>query len=496
VKSGRAAALLLAGAAALALSACASGARKPDLTLPATYEAPAGTAQVTGSALDKWWLIFGDEQLNTLEEQAILASPDVKAQIARLREAAATRNSQIWQTFPTGDLTGGAGYTNTSGIGGGGAADRLFPVGGVSQDDHLDFKVTWEMDFFGALADARRVAKADYAASQFDIESAHASLVANVADSYFQARGLAIQLNDANETLRIETELLRIATIKAERQIGPQSDADRLAGDQAQARSQVASLQAQQHAAQRLLLILVGRGPEPVENLPLTADVPDPPPLPEAVPGELLTRRPDVREADEKMRSAALKSKLTKEELFPNLTLQPALGIAHQVAPGVGVAETVLGLLFTPQEQTTNTKYWSLGANLDQPILDIPRLLQDAKAQTARTEQAVIAYEKAVQDAYGDAENALVALSADETRIKILEDGEKRARRAYDAEQIRYKAGIDDVTALLSAEQTWRTDRTDLTAERVQALRRAVQTYKALGGGWDYETTKTATRSP
>jgi len=495
VKFGRAALILLASAAALAVQGCASGARKPDLNLPAAYEAPAGTADLSPKALDDWWLIFGDEELNGLEAQALKASPDVKTQIARLKEAAATRNSNILQTFPTGDLTGGASRQTTNNIGGG-AANDLFPVGGVTDDDHLDFKVSWELDFFGALADARKAARADYAASRFDIEAARASLVANVADSYFQARGLAIQLDDANETLRIENDLLRSTTIKAERGLGPESDADRIAGDAAQARSQVEDLKSQQHAAARLLLILVGRGTESVENLPLAADVPDPPPLPKAVPGELLARRPDVREADEKMRSAAIRTKLAKEELFPNLTLQPALGLAKEVAPGVGVLQSALGLMFFPQEQTTTTDYWSVGVNLDQPVLDIPRLLQDAKAQGARTEEAVVAYEQAVQTAYGDAENALVELSSDETRIGVLEDGEARAKRAYDAERTRFKLGIDDITTVLSAEQTWRTDRTELTAERVQALRRAVQTYKALGGGWDYETTKTASRSP
>ncbi|HZZ89028.1 MAG TPA: TolC family protein [Caulobacteraceae bacterium] len=492
MKSGRAALLLLAGAAAL--QGCASGVRKADLTLPTAYEAPAGAAQLTSLQLDRWWTIFGDDQLNVLEEQALKNSPDAKTQIARLQEAAATRNSDILQTFPTGDLTGGATKTTTSAIDA--PKHDLFPVGGVTRNDHLDFKVSWELDFFGALRDARQAARADFAAIQFNVESARASLVANVADSYFQARGLAIQLDDATETLRIENQLLRSTTIKAERGLGPQSDADRIAGDAAQAKSQVENLKAQQHAAQRLLLILVGRGPEPVENLPLAASVPDPPPLPEAMPGALLVRRPDVREAEMRLRSATLRTKLQKEELFPNLTLQPALGLARNVAPGVGVIQNAAGLIFFPQTQTTSTDYWAIGVNVDQPVLDIPRLLQDVKAQSARAEQAVIAYEKAVQTAYGDAENALIALSADEVRIKILTDGEARARRAYDAARTRFAAGVDDITAVLSAEQTWRTDRTELTAERVQALRRAVQTYKALGGGWNYETTTTAARSP
>jgi outer membrane protein TolC len=220
--------------------------------------------------------------------------------------------------------------------------------------------------------------------------------------------------------------------------------------------------------------------------------VPDPPPLPQAVPGEILVRRPDVREAEERVRAATLQTKLAREQLFPNITINTALGIARQIAPGVGVASLV-PLILTPQTQTTNTNYWSYGLGVAQPVLDIPRLLQDAKAQGARAEEAVVAYEQAVQNAYGDAENAMVRLSADERRIKLLEDGEARARRAYDAARIRYEKGLDDITPVLSAEQTWRSNRSQLTAERVQALRRAVQTYKALGGGWDYQTTTTAT---
>src|ERR1700733_12167174 len=87
VKTGRTALLLMASAAALALAACASGARKPDLTLPAAYEAPAGTQALSVAALDRSWLIFGDAELNTIEDQALARSPDVKSQIARLREA-------------------------------------------------------------------------------------------------------------------------------------------------------------------------------------------------------------------------------------------------------------------------------------------------------------------------------------------------------------------------------------------------------------------------
>ena len=493
MKIARAATILLTGAVTLALGACASGARKPDVSLPQAFQAPAGAQDLSAQQLDHWWLIFGDEELNQLEAQALAGSPDVKTEIARLQEAGQVEKSGIWQTYPTGDITAGASRKVTKPIGG--APSSLIPIGGVDEDFHADFRPSWEVDFMGALREERKAVRADYAATRFNVEAARATLVADVADQYFVARGLAIQLEDQKEQLQIETDLLNSATVKLQHGLGPRSDADRIAGDLAQAKSQMDGLQAQIHAAQRTLLILIGRGAEPVENLPLVADVPDAPPLPKTVPGDLLKRRPDVREADERMRAAAIRTSLAKDELFPNLTFVPALGIAREVAPGVGLI-SLIPLILAPQQQATNTQYWSLGASLDQPVLDIPRLLADAKAQSARTEQAVIAYEQAVKNAYGDAENAMVLLASDERRVKILADGEVRARRAYDDGRLRYNLGIDDVTSVLSAEATWRTDRTLLTGQRVQALRRAVQTYKALGGGWDYETTQQASRAP
>ena len=94
--------------------------------------------------------------------------------------------------------------------------------------------------------------------------------------------------------------------------------------------------------------------------------------------------------------------------------------------------------------------------------------------------------EKTVQTAYGEAENALVTLAASERGAGVLAAGEARAHRASDAARRRYGMGLDDITSALSAETAWRTTRSALTSARVQALRQAVATYKALGGGWAY----------
>jgi len=473
-------AILLALAAPL--WACATAPhRAPDVRLPAAYEAPAAAAALSPAQLDRWWLLFDDPRLNALEDEAARYSPDARTAAARVLEAKATRDSQTAQTLPTGNLAGNISRQRAYNIGG--ASNQLFPVGGTTDSQTLNFNVSWELDLFGRLATARKVANADLAATRFDIEGTRASLAASVADNYFQAKGDAIQLQDARESVRIESDLEAIALKKATVGLGAATDADRVAGDLSQAKAQVQDLAAQLHIAQRQLLILVGRGIAPTASLPVEAAAPDAPRPPAAIPGDLLARRPDVREAEAHLRSEAGTARLRHLAIFPTFTLLPGLGLSRTVSPGVTFIPPAT---LIPAQQSTSLGFWTLGAGVSVPVLDIPKLLYDAKAEDARTEQAVIAYEKTVQTAYGEAENALVNLGAGERAVEVLTAGEARAHRASEGARKLYAMGLDDLTTALSAEQAWRTTRSALTAERVAALRRAVQTYKALGGGWAF----------
>jgi NodT family efflux transporter outer membrane factor (OMF) lipoprotein len=472
------------------LGACQTTREPPHVVMPTAYEAAGGAAALAPVQLDRWWLLFRDPQLEALEDEAFRLSPDARTAAARILEARAVRGSQIAQTLPTGDVSGKLSHQSASNIGAG-SSDNLLPVGGITDSRTLNFDVSWEVDLFGRLAVARKVAKANYAAARFDVEGARASLAASVADNYFLARGLAIQLADARETARIQAELEKVAAEKADLGLGAASDADRVAGDLAQANAQVETLEAQLHAAQRQLLILVGRPFEPTANLPANAEVYEPPATPAAVPGDLLARRPDVRESEEKFRAEAGTAKLRHLAIFPTFTLLPGLGLSSVSSPGVGF---IPPSTLIPQQQTTSLGFWSVAGGVTVPVLDIPRLLYDAKAEDARTEQAAIAYEKTVQTAYGEAENALVALAASERGANVLAAGEVRAHRASEAARRRYGMGLDDITATLSAETAWRTTRSALTSARVQALRQAVATYKALGGGWAYAATSPRTQ--
>lgn len=460
-------------ATAVALSGCVTPAPKVDARLPAAYEAPAGKPLAT-ETLDQWWTTFNDPVLNDLVATALAQAPDARLAAARLEEARAVRSGQIRQLYiPSTPLTGSAKRTDTdiidqSGTGG-------FTQGGVSKTYSANFDVSWELDLIGRRRAARGVVDNDLAAARFVYEGARAALAANVAQSYFEARGYAVQLEDARQNARISQSLYDVAAEKGRRGLSATSEGERTAADLAQAQAQVAQLEAQLQASRRSLLILVGKGVDPLANLPIDPVLATTPPIPAAAPGELLARRPDVREAAARLASASGNLNVNELALFPTLTLTPGVGLSKSVSPS-----------FLQQGASTSTtsSAWTLGANLSIPVLDIPKLLSDIKAQGARVEQAAITYEQTVQQAFGEAENALVQLDADQRRVALLAAGERRAAVAYEASRKGYAAGLTDLTTALQAEQSWRGARTALTGAQTQALQRAVQTYKALGGGW------------
>jgi multidrug efflux system outer membrane protein len=459
--------------ASLALAACASTPTS-DVRLPSAFEAPQPTP-AGAVELDRWWTAFDDPQLTTLIEQTLAANPDARSAAARLAEVRAARSSALLSFLPQGDLDASARRTQTEQLSGTPINIPGFSNTGRSEAYSANFNVSWEIDLFGRIFAARRAANADVAAARFGYEGARAALAAQVADSYFAARGLAIELADARETERIQRSLYDVLTQRGQRGLTPTSEADRVAGDLAQARAQAAGLEAELQVARRSLLILAGRIVEPTANIEVVPNVGRPPPAPATLPSQLLERRPDVREAQARVTAAAGRVDVARLAFFPTFTLTPGLGWSKTSQPGF-------------ESETSN---WSIGGGVTQPILSIPRLLADLRASNARTEQAVAAYEKAVQTAFGEAEAALVRLDADHRRVALLTDGEARAGRAYRAARLGYDRGLTDLQTVLSNEQAWRATRTQLTSSQVQALRRTVQAYKAVGGGWAADTSST-----
>jgi len=451
---------------ALTVSACASSRPlpAPQVQPPAAYEAPRGPAGLSEAALDQWWTLYGDTQLEQLVARALASSPDARDAIAKLEQAAAVRDQAIAQLYlPTSTASGTGSVTRTDVLSGG----SPFAQGGTATSLSGTFSASWEVDVWGRRSAARESTNADFYTAAMTFEATRTSLAASVAQGLFQARGIALQLRDAVETARINRELARIAQVKANTGLGARADMDQTAANAQAADAQVESLTAQLTAARRGLLVLIGQGFDPLDSLTATATVGAAPPTPDTLPGELLRRRPDVRAAESRLASATAALKVNELALLPTFKLNPGVTLTKTTGPFAATSTA-----------------WSIGANLTAPVLDRPRLLAAIRAQHAVAEQTVIAYEKAVQTAYGDVETALVYLDSDRRRVAILTEAEARARSAAEKARLGYSRGVNDLTTALQAETSWRNVRTQLTNAQATLMQRSVQVFKSLGGGW------------
>ena len=471
--------LATAGVAVLGLCACASNkpVRMPNTHLPAQFSQQ-GQA---GVALDHWWAVYNDAELTGLVEDALATAPDAKLIQQRLLEARATRSSQIFSAYPTGNLVGKANRADTTQLSGG----NVFSVPGQSTTYSGQFDVSWELDLFGRTGTARRAVDNNYAATRFSIEASRASLAASVADSLFNIRGIAQQLSDARDAQTVAQRLNKSAQVKAEHGLVAQLDVDRTGADMAQANAAVVQAESDFATSRRTLLVLLGRGGDAVGSIPANPVTYAPPPAPRTLPGQLLERRPDVRQAEQQLYLAIAQLKIDRLALFPKFTINPGAGLTDLQSIGItGFSQAAGAPVISIGTNSSKTSSWQIGGTLTVPVLNRPQLLATARASGAKAEEAVITYEKTIQTAFGEADNLLVQYAADQQRLTLLSAGEHQAQAAYTNTKLLYDRGLTDLTTLLQAEQAWRNARTAATNARTQALRRSVQAFKAVGGGW------------
>jgi NodT family efflux transporter outer membrane factor (OMF) lipoprotein len=439
------------------------------VSLPTSFESKPAVTANQGVSLDRWWDDFHDPQLTGLISTALERSTTARLAYARIMEARALRSLDRASTLPSGSLSGTATLQGSEALWGAGVSQ------GGQDSYRANFTPNWEVDVFGRLAAIRDRADLDYAASALDFHAARLALAADVAVSLFQSRFIAAQLVDAQDALRIAKELADAAALGQSHGITAGQDVARLTADVASAEAEVARLSGNLQSARRSLLILIGDPAAPTDSLPIEAKLDAPPAVPGIAPGALLTRRPDVLSAEIALQSAAQTVQIDRLALFPQFNIQPGIGLA---ATGDPVA--------------AGTGLWSLIAGFTLPVLDRARLLAALRVSEARGQQAVIGYERAVQAAFGEAENSLTGVTTDQRRTQQLERATRDAKFAFDAARKGYAAGLTDLTTLIQIERVWLQNRSSLNGARASLLIDTVNAIRALGGGWDPEVSLAA----
>jgi multidrug efflux system outer membrane protein len=458
------AAKLLTFCLAFVLAACATQTKPPTFELPEQMNAPA--AEFAG--LDRWWMLFNDAQLTALIEEALQNNLDLRAAVARIDEARATLAIARSSLFPSLDASAQAARSRRSGA-------TPFAFGPpISTVYDAGLRSAYEVDLWGKLRAGRSAAEAQWYASRYSAQTVRMALAAQVASTYFNLRALDAELSVARATLATRVENLRLQRSRYSAGVANEFEVQQADAERAAVAALVPALERAVAQAESALAVLAGRSPRGVYT-PVVArgaeleKVSAPPEVPSGLPSDLLARRPDLRSAEANLASADARIDEARAQYFPSLSLTASYG---------GESTELSDLLTAP------ARVWSIAGGLLQPIIGIARIGAQVDAATARREQAVIAYQQAVQSAFRDAHDALAAHRS--ARAVFVAQEERRAAlaEALRLADLRYRNGYSSYLEVLDAQRNLlaaERERLNALRDRQTAL---VDLYKALGGGW------------
>jgi multidrug efflux system outer membrane protein len=292
--------------------------------------------------------------------------------------------------------------------------------------------------------------------------------VAQVAGAYFELRELDHRLGIARSTVAAFQETLDLFTRRLEGGAASALETARARAALASAAATVPNLERQIHAQENLLSFLLGRNPGPIERGADLAGQPLPPAIPAGLPSNLLERRPDILEAEQRLVAANVEVGVATANYFPTFSLTGMLGV---IAPQVN-------------QYANGGKTWSAGAALSLPLFQGPKLKYQKEAAVAQWEQARLRYQATVSAAFGEVSNALVAYRNYAEMETELARSVAALQEAVGLVQQRYTAGLSNYLEVLDAQQQLFPAQNALSQARLARLQTLVQLYKSLGGGW------------
>jgi len=479
----RAATALLCSVVLLLLPGCVVGPKyhRPSVDTPGTFKEVTPddlkkmdgwkVAQPQDSALHgKWWEIFGDPQLNALEEQVSISNQNVASAFANFMAARALVRQARAQYFPT--LTVGASATRQRAVTTGTNGQ---PAGATFNDFSLPFDASWTPDLFGRVRNLVRAAAANAQASAADVENTRLTAQAELAVDYFQLRG-----QDALKQLLDSTVVAYEKSLELTRALYETGiDSDEAV---AQAETQLEATRALDtnlgilRAQYEHAIALLAGKPASSFSIAIEPLKTPPPAIPFGVPSQLLERRPDIAANERLMAQANAQIGVARAAYFPTVTLSASAGFNSQKASSW---------------LTWPSRFWSVGSAISETIYDGGLRRATVEQYRAQYDQTVANYRNTVLTAFQQVEDHLSGLRILSQEIQEQDVAIQSAQRSLKLATDRYRLGIDPYLNVITAETTLFSNQQTAVNLRIQQIVDSVQLVEALGGGWDASTLPT-----
>ena len=465
----RAAALIALG---LPLAGCTVGPNyvRPPADVPPAYKEAASpgfeSAQPSDAlAKGKWWEIYGDSQLNSLEEQVSVSNQSLRAAQAQFAQARAAVQVARAAYYPTVSGSGSASRTRQSQNG---------PLFGASSpinynDFQLPIDASWEPDVWGRVRRTVEAARSEAQASAADLANVDLSLHAELALDYFELRGLDSQKKLLDSTVVSYEKALELTNSRFTGGIASAVDVAQAQTQLETTRAQDEDVDVQRTAFEHAIAVLIGKPPADFSQMPTPLTAP-PPPVPASLPSELLERRPDIAAAERRVQEANAQIGVARSAYYPQFTL---------TGDG-GFESSRLGTLLQGP-----AGFWALAGSAAELIFDGGERHGMTAEARAGYDESVDNYRQTTLSAFEDVEDNLAALRILQGEARTQDAAVAAAEHSLDLSITRYKGGVANYLEVTTAQSAALSDEraaVDILTRRMAA---SVLLIKAVGGGWN-----------
>jgi multidrug efflux system outer membrane protein len=465
--------LITAGFVVSLLAGCTVGPNyhRPVSQTPDTFRgAEPSPAPPPSSLADlKWFEVFRDEKLQDLVRIALDQNYDLRDAVARVDAARANLGITRSAQFPQVSAAGAVNIDRLS-------RDGVTPIPAAllpSQDRNWGEAslnlLSFEVDLWGRLRRSSEAARANLLSAEENRKAVVTTLVSDVATAYLSLRELDNELEISERTLASRQASLELTRARQSGGVATLLDlreAEQLVYTAAQT---IPVLKQQIEQTENNISLLLGRPPVGVIRGGALIQQELPPSIPAGLPSDLLERRPDIREAEQNLIAANAQIGVAKAAYFPQVSLTGFLG---------GQSTQLVNLFGGPQ------RAWRFAPQLTQPIFSAGRIKAGVRLAEAERNSSLAQYGKAIQTAFTEVSNALIAHQRvresrvqQEALVTALQD---RVRLAY----LRYRGGVATLLDALIADTDLFQAEVALSRIQLSELISVVQLYKALGGGW------------
>lgn len=460
--------LALAAVAMLAGCSMIPAYERPAAPVPASF--PNATPTAANTALPPWRAYFSEPRLQQLIELALNNNRDLRIAILNVEQARAQFQVRRAAQYPAVGLAANASRAPASGSG---DLTNSFSVG---------LAVTaWELDFFGRVASLKEQALAQYLATEEGRNAAQVSLISSVANGWLNLLADEELLELSRRTLATREESVRLTQLRLDSGVASELDyrqADSLA--QA-ARATLAQQQRQRALDENALALLLGQPlPDDIRATLGRSDLnaaPSMQTVPAGLPSDLLTQRPDIRQAEQQLIAANANIGAARAAFFPRISLTAQAGTSSGELSG----------LFK-----NGSWGFTLAPSLLLPLFDAGTNQANLESAQASRSVAVAQYEKAIQTAFREVADALASQSSLSEQLAAQRKQAEAESIRLNLADLRYKNGVASYLDLLDAQRSLFSTQQGVVQVRLSQLQNQVSLFKALGGGWTDEPARTA----